>query len=340
MIKINADRKVNLKELEKKHLDYMKAYHLPKLQSITGIKRIRNKGIYLYLLNHFDELVTGEPDVLRKIIIDIQKMGVVFDSKSSKKTKLYKDLLEVFKYNDFVTRYPNPASATPVWGAYTFVAELGVTVCPYCNRQYIFTLCDSHTGKTRGSIDHFYKKSTYPYLALSFYNLIPSCKLCNSDLKGNKEFSLDTHVHPFLEEFGEAYTFSLKMRPGFTLFNRKGECQIDFLLGSGDEFDIELKSNTPDNKFEDRLKNSADIFKLKELYNMHKDYVVELIKKSVMYPDSRIDELLHQYQGKLFTSRVDVIQTLLSNYVQSAHLDKRILAKLSRDISRELGIVN
>ncbi|WP_145335716.1 hypothetical protein [Paenibacillus xylanexedens] len=336
MIKINSDQKVNLKELENKHLDYMKIRHLPKLEEISKKKGVHNKRVYSYLLNNFDELVTGKPEILRNLIVDLQRMGVNFDSKNSKNRKLYKDMVKVFNYSDFVSRYPQ----TSEWGAYTFVSELGVNVCPYCNRQYIFTLCDSRTGRTRGSIDHFYKKSTYPYLALSFYNLIPSCKLCNSDLKGNKEFSLDTHVHPFLEGFGKDYTFSLKMRSGNTLFNGMGECQIDFLLGSGDEFDLEFKCNTLDSKLESRLRNSAEVFKLNELYNMHKEYIVELIKKSVMYPDSKIDELFHQYQGKLFTSRIDVIQTLLSNYVQDKHLDKRILAKLSRDISEELGITN
>lgn len=34
--------------------------------------------------------------------------------------------------------------------------------------------------------NHFYDKGTYPYLALSFYNLIPSCSTCNSSkVKGN-----------------------------------------------------------------------------------------------------------------------------------------------------------
>ena len=53
--------------------------------------------------------------------------------------------------------------------------SLNLSVCPYCNRQYIFGT--DNNRKVGAQFDHFYSKSKYPYLALSFYNLIPVC-LC------------------------------------------------------------------------------------------------------------------------------------------------------------------
>mgnify|MGYP000006537395 CR=1 FL=1 len=55
--------------------------------------------------------------------------------------------------------------------------SLNLSVCPYCNRQYIFGT--DNNRKVGAQFDHFYSKSKYPYLALSFYNLIPCCPTCN-----------------------------------------------------------------------------------------------------------------------------------------------------------------
>src|SRR5690606_37151236 len=49
--------------------------------------------------------------------------------------------------------------------------ELNVKTCPYCNRQYTFTI-EKGTKNIRPEFDHFHSKSEFPYLALSFYNLI------------------------------------------------------------------------------------------------------------------------------------------------------------------------
>lgn len=58
----------------------------------------------------------------------------------------------------------------------TWAQRIGVTTCPYCNRSYIFT---SSKSGTRPQYDHYFPKSKYPYLALSMYNLIPCCSICN-----------------------------------------------------------------------------------------------------------------------------------------------------------------
>ena len=59
--------------------------------------------------------------------------------------------------------------------AVKLIADLDISVCPYCNRNFIY-----NTDKKRPSeIDHFHAKSKYPLLAMSFYNLVPACKVCN-----------------------------------------------------------------------------------------------------------------------------------------------------------------
>lgn len=64
-----------------------------------------------------------------------------------------------------------------------FIRNSGLRVCPYCGMEII-----KPTNRTKKQIDHFFPKSKYPFLALSYYNLIPSCDTCNeSPRKGAKD---------------------------------------------------------------------------------------------------------------------------------------------------------
>ncbi|MBW7473855.1 hypothetical protein K0T92_03740 [Paenibacillus oenotherae] len=331
MIIINADRKVNLADVEQEHLTYYKKKLVRKLDTLISKKGLHHKKVYRYLKDHIEEILIGKPRVLKGIIEHMITVLMIEFDENTRKHALYKILVKIFNYSNFVDRYP-PSK----WGAYQFVSRLNVKVCPYCNRQYIFMICETK-GKTRGKLDHFYDKATYPYLALSMYNLIPCCGICNSDLRGSDPFTVDTHLNPYMEDFGGLFKFSVAMKNGDDL--RPGDTsQIDYLLGVGDEFDIVIKDSCMDLDLKQRVENNLSVFKIRELYNMHKDYVVDLIKKRVIYSDTQIDELFKKYGGKLFASREDVIATIVSNYVTDQNLDKRVLSKLTKDISEELNL--
>ena len=63
-----------------------------------------------------------------------------------------------------------------------FVKRLGLRVCPYCGRSYIYGFSTERDGKTvaiKPQIDHLFPKSIYPFLAVNFFNLIPCCQSCN-----------------------------------------------------------------------------------------------------------------------------------------------------------------
>jgi len=90
---------------------------------------------------------------------------------------------------------------------------LGIKVCPYCNRSF---LAVAEQKKPKGTedvlyfdIDHFFPKEKYPWLALSFYNLIPSCTICNQRIKGKKELNLTDHIHPFEDDMDKLLKFSV-----------------------------------------------------------------------------------------------------------------------------------
>lgn len=95
---------------------------------------------------------------------------------------------------------------------YQLLRELNVVVCPYCNRIYTITLPSrkeldekKQFRTTRPVFDHFYPRSKYPYFALSLFNLIPSCHICN----GNKRDIAARMVYPYDEAFGKKAAFRL-----------------------------------------------------------------------------------------------------------------------------------
>ncbi len=62
-------------------------------------------------------------------------------------------------------------------------------------------------------LDHWLPKSKFPLLQLSFFNLIPSCEICNTRVKKTREFMKDVHVHPYdftYEELKFTYFFDKK----------------------------------------------------------------------------------------------------------------------------------
>ena len=65
-----------------------------------------------------------------------------------------------------------------------FEKYVEVHTCYYCNIDHINVFNDFKGESKNGfTLDHFIDKGTYPYLALSLYNLVPSCYTCNSKIK-------------------------------------------------------------------------------------------------------------------------------------------------------------
>lgn len=228
--------------------------------------------------------------------------------------QFYARIYSVFHYDALIeSREP--------WGAYKLTHALQVTVCPYCNRNYIHTSYNEH-GKTRPELDHFFPKSKYPFLSISLYNLIPSCHICNSNLKGAKDFFLVPHLHPFVENVNSDFQFEIKYK----------DKVVEEIVADLESFDIVLNCLTKDEQIKTRVENSSKTFLINELYNLHKDVAQELLFKSVYYNETKIKELkeiLGQDSGidDNFLKRV-----IIGTYADVSSIGKRSMSKYSYDI--------
>lgn len=308
-------KRSNIDDLAKDHYKNLKIHIEKKLKHQGG-------AVYGFLLKNLEIVLKGNPNQLQTEIID---------KFPRHQRKTHKRLKTIFDYDNFTKRKR--------YGAYKLAQKLDVRTCPYCNRLYTFTL-DTKSGKTRPEFDHFYNKTTYPYLALSFYNLIPSCHVCNSSLKGTKLFSVATHVNPFVEGFSNDIKFNIKLNN-----NKKPKAKeisndygVGFFYGVFKDFNIKLKVDKPVSQKQVRANANIECFKLEELYNEHKDYVVEIVQKAVVYNNDYMNELVRLFPA-LFRDQKDVKRMILSNYIDEENFDKRVLSKLTKDVSEEFGLI-
>jgi len=219
------------------------------------------------------------------------------------------DVKELFNYE---TKFQMPISKF-------FEQYVDVHTCYFCNIEFINTFMTKDENVKNGfTLDHYIDKGKYPYLALSLYNLIPSCYTCNSKVK--RVHSVET-----LSPASNNFDFDDKVK--FKTFMQNKNLQIEHK----DDFSLLLKED-----LSDIYKQYIDVFELDGRYEYHKYKVIEMINKRKEYPNSRIKELA------LLTQKTEeeVKQDLFGEYLfEDNDLHKRPLSKLIKDISTELGII-
>lgn len=249
-------------------------------------------------------LATGSIDLLRKMKDKIHPLWSEI-SKSDKKS-----IEKIFNYKKFVNTnssiheiIKNGLECLP-WGAYKFVLMLNLQTCPYCNEQYIYVSISSK-GRVRPDLDHFLSKSKYPYFSLSLGNMVPSCKICNTSLKGKKEFKDDLQT-PYEKSYNDDFMF----------------------IYDGDQIDIEVSNES--------IRSLLEIMLIKERYQHHIDIANEFIRKSQMYPEVMIDNILLDIGGGVDKGRL--LADLYDYPLNDKDICKNVMGKLRLDLAKMLDL--
>jgi hypothetical protein len=215
-----------------------------------------------------------------------------------------------------------------------FTQNFTFRTCFYCNKDFINNF-EENTEKLVSTfqLDHFYDKGTYPYLGLSFYNLIPSCPTCNSSkVKGVKNtFEHDSNIGTFQNETciapnDKKFDFDKKVK--FKLLLDKN-CKHLHIKDKQD-IDIPLKE-----QFTEQYGKYIEIFKLNERYKAHKDIVFEMLQNAELYPESRLKELQDLTCIPFQQIKKDIFNLIDEN----EDLSKKPFSKLIVDMSKELGLL-
>ncbi len=188
------------------------------------------------------------------------------------------------------------------------IDALGITVCPYCNRQYI----DIYKRKREkdkiaiAQLDHFYPKSDFPLYSVSLYNLVPSCASCNL-LKSNK---LSLYNYPYCKDANEKNKekyFELKIE------------NYNQLIGIED-IDISIVSN-----------NNGVIKDNSVLYQNHRAFINNLLRKKKL-DNNTYRESINSYFINNQLTEMEFRELLYGFSGEITEFLEKPLAKLAYDI--------
>lgn len=293
---------------EKKILDAEKAHYTGIIDDIySRIDKITNlyvKCIFdKYINPYLDIIIKGNPNQLLECHNRIEPYLI---------PTIANNIQEVFKYQGWFDQKKKTK-----YDAYNLASNLEIPTCTYCNRLYTKTVISS-SKITRPTFDHWYSKGDFPLLALSFYNLIPSCNVCNSSVKGSDLFNLKTHFHPYHKSL---------------IDDEKINFNFSYDHKDYSDFKFKIKNN---NTFS---KNSTEAFKLKEIYKTHEDEITDLRRLRDIYSHKYLEILKTKILKGTSTSDEEIYRLAFGTHIDETKFDRRPLSKMKKDILIELGII-
>jgi hypothetical protein len=288
-----------------------------KKKIISESKTVRNKDdlkFINFLQKRLKTIVKGDINRLKKIqyIIEVNHKKVWKKIKSynesAPKGKKRKFIYTILKKIFITYGYENIISKEI---AYKILKKIDVKVCPYCNINYISFSGTNDNKGIRPELDHFYPKSHYPYFAVSFYNLIPSCRNCNA-LKSN--------------------SFSKELKSPYAISKNNDDFKFKYIAKN-----INILSTNLNNiekgidkiTFQKKIVANNKMFHLEDLYQVHKDVVAEIIWKNRNFPNALKDS----YRSFGITKK-EAYRIIFCNYSDANEFNKRPLSKLTYDIQK------
>lgn len=240
------------------------------------------------------------------------------------KQKTVKILYHIFNYDSF-----RDCKDMKQFRGYLLADKLGIDCCPYCNRNYTTThtqdyiFINGNNKEVFPSFDHFYPKGLYPILATSFYNLIPSCNICNSDYKGEKDTNDEQYriFHPYSKIDNNHFSFEFLPK------------DYESLVGKAKNIDLNIVC------FNNDVKKSFDksiiFFGVKENYqNNHLDLVEDIIDKKITFSNKYLAEL----QSVFGLNFKETYKIIFETHYEEDKLHKRPFSKLKKDIFDDVNI--
>ena len=220
-----------------------------------------------------------------------------------------KFIAHIFNYKNYIQENVDVS--------YEIAKIMNVNVCVYCNRQYIIVVTDNKKNLIRPEFDHWFSQCYYPDLSLSYYNLIPSCKYCNSSLKHKEMMELSRHIHPYIDK---KIGFDFRYIP----------------LGNGYSVDVQIDKSLP-NDYQKKVEETLKLFRIQEIYNAHSDFELkDLLEIRNDYPGDYIETLVNRVLNDLKVSEEDVYRMLFGIETEFVKHQDRPFSKFKTDIIKQI----
>lgn len=205
-----------------------------------------------------------------------------------------------------------------------YLKEIGIKSCVYCNSQLTIVTEKNENNEISAKLelDHYYAKSKYPFLCISFFNLYPTCGNCNrAKSKKDAVFQLYSEENIDLDVF-------------------------DFILDDESVLKYLKSRNVDDIKFSFKTKvgltdistDHDKMFCIQGIYNTQKDIIEELIHKKEAYSEQYKKDLVELFDG-LFPDKAFINRLIIGNYANTEEIHKRPMSKFTQDIAKDLKLI-
>ena len=330
MIRIDVSKIKNWELIKKKHSEWYEEKILPSIKKAYNLLSKKNKNDSIKKYKELLEKIIdkGKNFVIEKELFLGYNHDYLLDLiKNLNRTNISENYLphKLFSYDKF----PNH---TGEWNRHKLLSLMEIEVCPYCQRNYISSFEEHDDKRTTADLDHFYPKSLYPFLALSLYNFIPSCQICNSRFKGSK----DTYnsVYPYEESFDDLGA----------KFKTSKEIIYEILGEKDANFFVEIDYKNLKNKDREKAEKSIKHLGLDKVYKKsHNQYIKDLLDNIEKYPKNYLEscvEIFDEYykdenkKEKIIKYFIDIVKEPCRKRIEIGEP----LAKLTKDILDEFKI--
>lgn len=205
-----------------------------------------------------------------------------------------------------------------------FIKGLNLKVCPYCGRNKINVASYEHRRDSKPPIDHFLPKSKYPFLAVSFGNLIPCCTTCN-DMANKGDFDPAGNDVMLLEnpyEFEDRHVCFEGVFPDMVSMNEE-------------DYDVNMQFSPSCLSVGYR-----EYLKLEEFYKDEKQKMIDMHENLVTFSEGRKkdlsalgieDEYLNDLQRQVIGFRLDGKASVREFYKFKKEMFEQLLNKYKID---------
>lgn len=297
------------------------------------IKELSNNNIKNYYINNsffilkllqiikkkeiLKDILVGSPKRLEDInnLIFKQCNNKLFQQKNIFHDEIKKILTKIFNYNTF--------RGGKKWNARQLKLKLDVKSCLYCNLQIV--------SKTGYPFDHFLDQSKYPLFSISLFNLIPSCSNCNTNNKGGKPFSIETHIHPHYNDFPNEYNFDLEFKNNNILNSLKKNKEYNIVY------------SVKDSKIKDIIGHTFGDLDLLAEYNDKKHLIDNTINCIYFNNKCHIESaknLLQALQPNVTLTPEEIYSYLFNKPLKREDFSKFHFSRLTYDLCKSTGFLD
>lgn len=304
--------KSNYKDFAKLHKEAVIKY----CERRNNTKYKKNR-LDLLVYNYFYPFVTNLEELIIADAEKLFKIKVYYDSLTQiEQDEIYDELDLLGLYTLFTNKKsPFIDFNGELYNSDVLSKKINISTCPYCNENTTYSFWHKKNNHLRRTFDwdHIIPKETYPFLAISYFNLVPACKVCNH-LKLDKIINVSPHSN-----FDPDKTYNFQVS-GNT---------VDFISNSNS---INLLLKIRRNSSGSAIKEVIGIIGLDTRLDTQKELIADILNKKRIYLSAYWESIEKIIGDNNPINASEIKELFFSTYFNPDDYFRRSFSKLTHDI--------